>query len=158
MLCSSARLLTRASCRRCQLRPPPGRILGYAAVIHLLQPASEMCRTLTEPHTHFCWNSCCQEWAEGAGLADVWDRREDKSVFFLPTALKHTAMSKSTFFPQAQWWDYSQGRQQHESRQMLLSSSPLQLIGAVAHPGTLSFAFECTHFPTLIPPKPLQLM
>lgn len=33
-----------------------------------------------------------------------------------------------------------------------------QLIRFEARPGTLSLAFECARFPTLIPAKPLQLM
>ena len=50
------------------------------------------------------------------------------------------------------------GRQQDVSRQTPRSSLPRELIRFEAHPGTLSSAFECTRFPTLIPPKPLQLM
>lgn len=50
------------------------------------------------------------------------------------------------------------GRQQDVSRQAPGSSLPQELIRFEAHPGTLSFAFECTRFSTLIPTKPLQLM
>lgn len=72
-LSSSSRLLTRASCRHCQRGPPPGRMLGYAAVIHLLQLALEMCRAHTHTrahldcgaHTHTSWISCCQEQQRG---------------------------------------------------------------------------------------------
>lgn len=46
------------------------------------------------------------------------------------------------------------GRQQDVSRQTRRSSPPRKLIRFEAHPGTLSFAFECTRFSTLIPPKP----
>lgn len=48
---SSPRLLTQASCCRCRCRLPPGRKLGYAAVIHLLQQQTCDVRTLTVAHT-----------------------------------------------------------------------------------------------------------
>lgn len=75
MLYSSLCLLTRASCRHCQPGPPPGRMLGYAAVIHLLQLALEICHThthtLTGKRTHtytHLLDKLLPGAAEGAGL------------------------------------------------------------------------------------------
>lgn len=154
---------------------PPGRMLRYAAVIHLLQLVLEMCHTHTPfPwHTQTSWISRCQEQQSGqASCAQSRCTRQEErnenrgekkrqQVCVIPqTAEKYTPMSKSTFLPQAQWRDYSKlpGRQQDVSRQTPCSSLLRELIRFEAHPGTLSIAFECTCFSTLIPPKPLQLM
>lgn len=103
-------------------------MLGYAAVIHLLQPALGNTHTLaafTHTHTHLLdkrlsgaaeggfgegvrWASCaasrCKRQEEGNG------KRKRGRLRVVPPSgeEKNLAMSKSTFLPPAQWRDYSQ--------------------------------------------------
>lgn len=114
-------------------------------------------------HAHTSWISCFEEqrrvqasWVctrctrqkEGKG------RKRQRVCVIPPTAEKNTPMSKSTLLPPAQRSDYCQV----DNKTRAVRASPRGLIRFEAHPGTLSFAFECTHFLTLIPHKPLQLM
>lgn len=79
-------------------------------------------------------------------IPDSWENTH--GCLNLPSSLKHNGEITCKL----------PGRQQDVSRQSAPGSLPRELIRLEAHPGTLSSAFECTRFSTLIHPKPLQLM
>lgn len=134
------------------------------------------CGVRTHTHARTFWISCCQEQQRGqASCAQSrctrqeernekkeggGEKRDSKCVLFR-RQLRNTHRCLNLTSSHEHNGEITRklpGRQQDMSRQTSRSSPPRGLIRFEAHPGTLSFAFECTRFPTLIPPKPLQLM